>query len=156
MAQGDPTLKSLQHDQDTIKEFILTMLSFVRDQAEIAGYWRGKEAEFDVTMPEMATKDLSRVSSTLSQLVTSLSAAVNDLKVITHETAAQAVAKVLAEIDIEYNPAEELQKAREVAQETPQEPPPGGQEKGDPQARQTAEKAQEWLQQRMKEFSNGR
>ncbi len=157
MAQGDPTLKTLQHDQDAVKECIIAMLEFVRDQAEIAGYWRGKDGALDVVMPEMATKDLSRVSSTLSQLVTSLSAAVNDLKVITPETAAKAVAKVLAEIDIEYNPEEELQKAQQNAQNAPQSPQPGKQVQTDPQAQKTAQKAQEWLQQRIMEHStNGK
>lgn len=156
MAQGDPTLKTLQHDQDTVKEALVTMLTFARDQAEIAGAWRGKSGEFNVSMPEMATRDLSRVTSTLSQLVTALSAAVNDLKVITTETAAEAVAKVLAEIDIEYNPAEELQKARQAAQDAPQQPTDGKQAQPDPQAQQTAQKAQEWLQRAMEGHRNGR
>lgn len=143
MAQGDPTFRTMQGDQDTIKEFILTMLYFVRDQARQAGYWKGKpEATVDLQMPEMTTRDLSRVTSTLSQLITSLTAAVNDLRLITKETAAKALAKVLAEIDIEYDPIEELKAAQQAAQDQPQPEP-------DAQAKATAQKAQEWLLERM-------
>ena len=95
MAQGDPTLKTLQNDQDNIKESLFLMLEFVRDQADIAGYWRGNNGMLDVIMPEMSTRDLGRVTSTLSQLITALSAATNDLKLITTETAAKALAKVM-------------------------------------------------------------
>lgn len=38
-AQGDPTWRTLEHDQDTIRDMILDILYLVRDQAEMAGTW---------------------------------------------------------------------------------------------------------------------
>jgi hypothetical protein len=60
-------------------------------------------------MPEMQKNDLVQVSSTLDQLVSALSVAVQDLGVVSRETAAEAVAKVLAEMGIEYDVKAELE-----------------------------------------------
>lgn len=38
-AQGDPTWRTLEHDQDVIRDMILDFLYLVRDQAELAGTW---------------------------------------------------------------------------------------------------------------------
>jgi len=115
-AQGDPTWRSLEHDQDVVREMVLGMLEFARDQAQIAGNWTpSKETSRDITatLPEMTSKDLAAVTTALSSLAMALSQAVQE-GWITHETAAKAWAKVLAELDVEVDVAEELEK---IAQE---------------------------------------
>lgn len=125
---GEPTRKSLESKQDDIKEMIMDFLYFVRDQAEIAGVWSAasdKAGEIDVTMPEMTKADTVLVSDTLSKLVDALDKAQNRLKVISRETSAQAVAKILAEIGLEYDPKEELKLAdKEAAERQAENPPP--------------------------------
>jgi hypothetical protein len=115
-AQHDPTWRSMGHDQDIVKSLLLQILCFVRDQAEIAGAWRPKEAvgdeepvscDIDIQMPEMTTKDVSSISTAISSLVLALAQA-TDVGWITRETAAKAMAKLLAEIDVDVDPAKEL------------------------------------------------
>lgn len=124
---GEPTRKSLESKQDDIKEMIMDFLQFVRDQAEIAGGWRPVDeatGQIEVTMPEMTKADTVMVSDTLSKLVDALDKAHTRLKVISRETAAKAVAKILAEIGLEYDPAEELKVADEEAAKRQVENPP--------------------------------
>lgn len=48
-AQGDPTWRTLEHDQDAIRDMVLDLLHFVRDQAELAGHWKpGQDQELDL------------------------------------------------------------------------------------------------------------
>jgi hypothetical protein len=51
--QNRPTWKTLQHDQDELKDDILMMLNFVRDQAEAAGEWKAEEVEEIVPPTEL-------------------------------------------------------------------------------------------------------
>ena len=115
-AQGDPTWRSLEHDQDVVREMVLGMLEFARDQAQIAGNWTPSEKtsrDITATLPEMTSKDLAAVTTALSSLAMALSQAVQE-GWISHETAAKAWTKVLAELDVEVDVAEELEK---IAQE---------------------------------------
>lgn len=59
-AQGDPTWRTLEHDQDSVRDMILDMLHFVRDQAEIAGHWT-PDAE-DELREQLAAEDTGLVS----------------------------------------------------------------------------------------------
>lgn len=121
-AQHDPTWRSMEHDQDVVKSMLLRMLYFVRDQAEIAGAWKpGKNdqgepnsCEIDLQMPEMTSKDIAAISTALGSLVLALAQAA-DANWITRVTAAKAMAKVLAEMDVEINPEEELKAAADQA-----------------------------------------
>jgi hypothetical protein len=102
-AQGDPTWKTLRHDQGIIQAWLLEILYFVRDQAEIAGAYRpdgDADSSIDLPMPEMIAKDVAVIASALSAVVGAVSLARQD-QVMTLDAAIEAVAKVLAELGIE-------------------------------------------------------
>jgi len=112
-AADNPTNKSLESEQDDIAEMILELCYFTRDQAEIAGTWHPTpdlSGEITVQMPEIARKDLTKVAGVLNQIVQAITIAHIDLKVVSLETVAMAIAKILAELGIEYDPIAELQK----------------------------------------------
>lgn len=112
-AQGDPTWRSMEHDQGIVQGIILSMLQFVRDQAEIAGHWMSAEnSEITVTMPEMTTKDMAAISATISQLVTVFMAA-EVQGWITRRTAVEVLAKAISELGVEIDIDKELEAASE-------------------------------------------
>ena len=116
LMMNSPTHRTLEHKQKTFKRDVLEIVTFVANQAQIAGAWNG-EPELDLMLPEMAKVDTSEVTQTLSQLAQALMVAKEDLKVITRETAAEAIAKVLAEIGIEYDVTEELEAVDQAAED---------------------------------------
>lgn len=110
MAQGDPTVKSLEHDQGIVEDMFLSMLQFAADQAEIAGtYTAPDDLEITLSLPEVSTKDMSRIAASMQALVVGLTNA-QDNQWITHETAATAFAKIMAEFDIQYDVQAELEQ----------------------------------------------
>lgn len=114
-AQGDPTWRTLKMCQDYVKHMIVQMLTFARDQAAIAGAYSGED-EITVTMPEMTVKDMMVVSQAMAQLALALTTAESS-GWIDHETAAEAWAKAMAELGIEYDLAEMLEMM--LAEEEP-------------------------------------
>lgn len=108
-AQGDPTWRTMQAEQNADKAMFLAMLTFARDQAEIAGKWKPVEAEttIDLQMPEMTAKDLSTIAGAAGQLALAISQAVSE-GWMTREHATEAWAKVMAELDVEIDPATEM------------------------------------------------
>ena len=111
VAQGTPTFRSMQAQQDTDKAMFVEMLQFVADQAEIAGKWKpaSDETTIDLQMPEMTTRDLTTISAAMGQAALALQQA-EQAGWMTHEHAVEAWAKLMAEFDIEINPAEEIAK----------------------------------------------
>lgn len=120
-SQNTPTWRTFEHHQDEIKHMLLFMYTFARDQAEIASYWKpspildrekketGKvTGNIDLQMPEVSEKDLEATSDVLVKTINALVVAQLDLKVITRQTVAVTVSKILAEMGIDYDPAEEL------------------------------------------------
>jgi hypothetical protein len=59
--QNRPTWKTLQHDQDELRDDIMLMLNLVRDQAEIAGEWKEPVSE----APLMFLGDTSELGDVL-------------------------------------------------------------------------------------------
>ena len=102
-AQNDPTWRTLEHDQDIIREMALTMLTLARDQAEIAGHYRPAE-ETDttvaLTMPEMTSKDVVSISSALSALAGAMMVA-QEQGWMTQQEGRETWAKVMAELDVQ-------------------------------------------------------
>ena len=101
-AQGDPTWRTLKHDQGIMQAWFIKMLEFARDQAMIAGhYLPADDADTSVSlpMPEMTVKDVTGITAAFSGLVGALSIALQD-SLITREAAIDAVAKILAELDV--------------------------------------------------------
>jgi hypothetical protein len=108
--QADPTTKSLEHDQATVRDMFLSMCRFVADQAEIAGnYTPVDDLEISLTLPEVSTKDLARTTTSMQGIVIGLSNA-QDNGWISEETAAKAFAKIMAELDIQYDVIAELEQ----------------------------------------------
>ena len=111
-AQSDPTAKSLEHDQGIVRDMFVRMCQFVSDQAEIAGaYSPSEDEDNDITLqlPEVTTRDLTRITTSMQALTISLVNGV-DAGWITQDTAAEAFAKLLGEMDIQVDVAEELEK----------------------------------------------
>jgi hypothetical protein len=109
-AQADPTSKSLEHDQGIIRDMFLHMCQFAVDQADIAGkYTPSDDDEITLSLPEVQVRDLSRITASMQALTISLVNGV-DAGWITQETAAEAFAKLLAELDIQVDVTEELKQ----------------------------------------------
>lgn len=114
-AQGDPTWRSLETAQDIIRDLILLFLELARDQAYIAGAWKPAPdpevtEEITVLMPEMTSKDLTATASAASALAGALMVA-SDAGWITKATAAEAWSRVMAELGVEIDAAEEAEIA---------------------------------------------
>ena len=123
-AQGGPTWRSLEHDQDLVQDLFIWMLEFVRDQAELAGGWSPGEVDMDtlddaqpidpyqidVIMPEMVARDLAIATGALSAVMAAIMTML-DLKLITRVKATEVLAKVVAELGVEVDPVEELAAA---------------------------------------------
>ncbi len=108
-AQGDPTWKTLQHDQGLIRAYLIQLLEFVRDQAVIAGYYRpapDTDTSIALPMPSMVARDLVSTVSALSTAVSAAQIAV-ETRLMTRQAAITLVQKVLGELSIEMD-AEEL------------------------------------------------
>lgn len=115
-AQGDPTWKTLSHDQGIVRIMLKRFLIFVRDQAEIAGAWKpstdpktGKEVDYsiDVPMPEMTAKDSSMIATMLSTLASALVVA-EEQGWQDRETSREIWANALVELGIELDVSEPL------------------------------------------------
>lgn len=105
----NPTNRHLQHEQADMVQWLMFMLQFVADQAEISGFYRPEEDnEIGVQVPEIVKGDVVEISNAFGQTVNALVVAMMDLKVITRDTVAQVVSKIVAEYGVQYNPAEEL------------------------------------------------
>lgn len=110
LAQADPTTKSLEHDQNIIKNLFMGMCQFVADQAEIAGnYTPEEDVEITLSLPEITTKDISKISASINQLVIALISA-TDAGWVSNETAAEAFAKMMGELGIEISAVDELEQ----------------------------------------------
>lgn len=120
LAQGDPTLKSLEYDQSTVRDMLTQVLQFVIDQAEIAGNSFDDELEIAVQLPELDTKDLARIIPLFGPFAIALMSAV-EAGYMAQETAAKAWAKLMAEFGIEIDPETELETIAAEALEDEQQ-----------------------------------
>ncbi len=111
-AQGDPTWRTLSHDQGQIQAFFVEILEFVRDQATLAGaYVPGPDADTSVSlpMPPMTVKDVVSIAGAIGQVVQS-SIVARDAGLISQGNAIDAVAMVYSELDIDTD-TDELKDA---------------------------------------------
>ena len=110
LAQADPTVKSLEHDQNIVKGLFMGMCQFVADQAEIAGnYSSDDDAEITLSLPEITTRDISKLTTSINQLTVALISA-TDVGWVSNETAATAFAKMMGELGIEISAVDELEQ----------------------------------------------
>jgi len=115
--QAGPTEKTLQSDQDTIKEMIVTIFTFVRDQAQIAGYLADDDQDFDVIMPEIATRNIAALSVAMEKITATLVTAMQN-ELVSSVTATKIWGKLISELGVEIDPAEEEEL---IADEEPDE-----------------------------------
>jgi hypothetical protein len=103
-AQGDPTWKTMETEQDADRAMFVEMLMFARDQAAIAGVWKStkQETKVDVLVPEMTARDTVAITAAASQLAMALQMAV-DAGWMTQQNAIDAWSKVMAELDIDID-----------------------------------------------------
>ncbi|MHA2264509.1 MAG: hypothetical protein ACXAEN_19110, partial [Candidatus Thorarchaeota archaeon] len=116
LAQGDPTAKSLQHDQSIVKHTWLEMVQFVVDQAVIAGQAQLQDEKFGLAMTEITTKDLSRSAQLFAPLAAAFINAI-DAGLMTQESAVQAWVKMLSELGVDLDSTEEAKKAAKQKEE---------------------------------------
>lgn len=128
---SDPTWKTLEEEQDEVKEMVLDILTFFRDQAIIAGYIPpvNTEAKISVTMPEMTKKDLTQISTAMNQTATSLMVAEQN-GWSTREQIVTVWQKFMQELGIDAVTLEDIDAEQQGEMET-------------------AEKINEWLSKRM-------
>jgi hypothetical protein len=107
-----PVNRTLEHEQGDLVDMIVFILQFVADQAEIAGSYRPQQDDTIITIqvPEIVKDDIVKVSQAYMQTVNALMVSVFDLKVISRDTAAQIISKIVAEYGVQYNPTEEIIK----------------------------------------------
>lgn len=117
-AQGDPTWKSLAHDQAIVCDLIGQMAQFVRDQAIIAGQWQGNDETITIVPSEMNAKDIARITGGLNSLAVALLTAVDE-QWVSRETAAQIWAKMMGELGVVVDVATEMNKAAADDQRIP-------------------------------------
>ena len=109
--QANPTEKTLEHDQAIVEAMFLQMCQFVADQAEIAGsYTAPDDLEITLTLPEVSSSNVGLKAQFFGQFQMALLNA-QDAGWITQETAATAFSRLLAEVDVELDVIEELEKA---------------------------------------------
>ena len=111
--QADPTHRSLEHDQGVVEDMLLTLLEFQRDQAIIAGASYEDES-IDLVLPELSSLDLSRVAQSLLPIITAAMTA-EDAGYARRETVMQIIAKIMKELDVEYDPAAEMEELDKTA-----------------------------------------
>jgi hypothetical protein len=98
---------------------ITQMITFVRDQAVIAGYpGISEEDEFEIVLPEIASRNLDKLGKALKDLTETLDKAIAK-KLVSTETARMMWAKLVIELGVEVDPAEE---AKRIEAEEPEEP----------------------------------
>lgn len=126
----NPTNRHLQHEQADMVQWIIFILKFVTDQAEIAGFYRPKvdpktkkaDNEITIKVPEIVKDDVVEISNAFTQTVNALLVAMLDLKVITRDIVSQVVSKIIAEYGVQYNPAEILEvidsEVKEIAMQS--------------------------------------
>jgi hypothetical protein len=115
--QADPTEKSLAHDQDLFKDHMLTILRFVRDQAEIAGTGSGEyKGEIDLALGEINPQNIHDLVSAFMPVVQAMIAA-KDNGLLREQTAVEVIAKVLAEAGQKVDAKEELERIKAEKEE---------------------------------------
>jgi hypothetical protein len=113
-AQGDPTWRSLKHDQGIIQDMIERMLAFVRDQAQLVDVWPlypDSSTEITINMPEMTSKDMASLATSAGAIATALTVAVQN-RWMSNETAAEVWAHMVSELGVEVNATEEIEAAQ--------------------------------------------
>ncbi len=126
-----PILKGLQSRQRKVKAIFREMGDYAIDQMALKrpvikrAIESGRiDRKFDVVMPELASKDLSRVGSVLAQVTTALDL-IMERKLITRATAAKTLASFLYQFGMEYDAEKEMELAEKESEESEPDYTPG-------------------------------
>ncbi|HEX8090444.1 MAG TPA: hypothetical protein VF762_16415 [Blastocatellia bacterium] len=127
-----PILKGLQRQQRKVKAVFREMGDYAIDQMALKRPVVKRQIEggkidrrFDVVMPELSAKDLSRVGSVMAQVTTALDVAV-ERGWITRATAAKTFGSFMAQFGMEYDAEAEMEQAdKERADRDAQDYDPG-------------------------------
>lgn len=121
-AQGDPTWKSLKHEQGVVQRMLIEPTRFAVDQAVISGVYSQEDEAFTIPMPEMVTRDVAELATALSEAMSGLQIGLME-NLVPREKAIEVVAKLFAEIGVEMTPEEvmsnEVGKGVKAAEEAP-------------------------------------
>jgi hypothetical protein len=113
--QATPSQKTLEFDQSEFRTMLISMLRFVRDQAQIAGTYPGNDEEkTTVILPEINESDTAVIVNLLGPLASSLMVAIGE-GWMTKQTAAELWAKLVGELGIEIDPAKEIETIAQAA-----------------------------------------
>lgn len=126
IAQGDPTWRSLERAQGEIERHLQVLLDFTRDQSIIAGsLLEIGDDSFDIiiTMPEMTSKDLDAIATTMTKVAQALTVAEAQAW-ITRERAAELWSKLMSEAGVDYEFLDELNAILTDMQQLMAEPGP--------------------------------
>ena len=122
-----PILKGFQARQKVIRRIFCSMIDYRIDQAALKRPVLRRQLTnrkisrvFKAVMPELSTRDLSRVGAMLTQTQATLDAMV-ELGWITNEFAASVMAVVIAQIGVEYDALDEFKKAQKEKQQRDEE-----------------------------------
>jgi hypothetical protein len=121
---GWPTYKMLEERQAFIKHMIETIIKYVIDQAfihrgslkEVAGRKAIEDDSFEVQMPELNKREISKNAASFQQIINGLVAAKTQ-GWISDETALKIIAVAAEAVGVEVDPAEELEKAQASAED---------------------------------------
>jgi hypothetical protein len=117
LAQGDPTLRVLEHRQLEIKSMVEDILLFQAKQAQLRGMIdREKKITVSVELPELAIRNYDKLYGALSKLVQSLSVAV-DRELVTRERSIKILNQFLNRAGFEFDGEEDLKKLSDKAVE---------------------------------------
>lgn len=109
--QGDPTVKSLEHDQETVREMLLALCQFAIDQAVIAGtISQADDYGLELNLPQVTVRDISRIAASMASIVQAVATA-QAQGWTSQQTAVNVWAKLLSELNIDIDPAEEMELA---------------------------------------------
>jgi hypothetical protein len=110
---GQVPIKDLEKRNELHKEILNEMVQFQLDQAVIAKRLSEEKAKagFDVNMPKISEKDLSRLINGVPQLASALAVAETQ-KWVSHETAVSIFAIVISRLGVDVNVEDELKKAK--------------------------------------------
>ncbi|MEK6323605.1 MAG: hypothetical protein AABN33_18345 [Acidobacteriota bacterium] len=118
-----PIVKALTSRQRKIKAIFREICNYVIDQLLLTKPALRREVQagrvsraFEVSMPEISVKDLSKIGALLPQMTAALELAVAR-RWIKEGTAARAFATLIAQIGVEYDPSKEMEEAKEEATE---------------------------------------
>jgi hypothetical protein len=126
-----PILRGLESRQRKVKAVFREMGDNVIDQAAIrrpvikrAIENRSLDRSFDVIMPELSTKDLSRVGSILAQVTSAIDLAI-ERRLITKTTGAKIFGSFMSQFGIEYDAQKEMELAEKESDEAEPDYKPG-------------------------------